>query len=57
MPVDFYTTKLVFELPADVRAPRLNIIEGHWLTRLSEFFLIGDEDSFLHKPTTFRLTT
>ncbi len=54
---DAYTTKLIFELPEDVRAPRLNIVEGHWLTRLSEFFLIGDEDSFLHKPTTFRLTT
>ncbi len=54
---DGYTTKLVFELPEDVRAPRLNIVEGHWATRLSELFLIGDEDSFLHKPTTFRLTT
>lgn len=50
-----FTTKLVFDLPADVREPRLHIAESDWLAKLSELFLIDDEDSFLHKRTVFRL--
>ncbi len=51
-----YTADLVFDLPADVRDPRLFVTEGFWLKRALELFLIGDEDSLLHKRTTFRLT-
>ena len=51
-----YTADLVFDLPADVRHPRLFVTEGFWLERALELFLIGDEDSLLHKRTAFRLT-
>ncbi len=50
-----YTTKLVFDLPADLRDPKLHIAEGDWLAKLSELLLIGDEDSLLHKRTVFRI--
>ncbi len=46
-----YRVKLVFDLPEGVASPRLRIHESDWLARLSEMFLIGDEDSFLHKKT------
>jgi hypothetical protein len=52
-PGESYTTELVFELPADVRAPRLLIHEGETMTR----FIIGHENSPLHKKTEFQLTT
>ena len=50
-----YTKDLVFDLPANVQHPRLLVTEGHWLERLAELFLIGDEDSLFHKPTVIRL--
>ena len=50
-----YTAELVFDLPADVHHPRLAVTQGVRLERLIELFLIGDEDSLLHKRTTFRL--
>jgi hypothetical protein len=52
-----YRTRLVFDLPGDVSNPRLLIAEREWLARLSELFLIGDEDSLLHKSTVFRLAS
>ena len=52
-PGEFYTTQLVFDLPADVRAPRLLIHEGETMTR----FIIGHENSPLHKQTEFQLNT
>ena len=48
-----YSTKLVFDLPADVASPKLHVHEGTWIARLSEMFLIGDEDSLFHKKTLF----
>jgi hypothetical protein len=33
------------------------VAERGWITRLSELFLLGDEDSVLHEPTVFRLST
>lgn len=48
-------TALAFDLPADVRHPRLLVIEGGWTDRLLERFLIGDDDSLLHAPTTLSL--
>lgn len=43
---------LVFELPADVRHPRLHVREGGSLQRVTELLLLGDEDSLLHAPVT-----
>ncbi len=54
-PQERYTTKVVFDLPLDVTAPKLRVFETGWMTRLSELFLIGDEDGFLHRRTFFRL--
>jgi hypothetical protein len=50
-PGETYTTKLVFDLPADVTNPTLLLNEGAWLTR----FIIGHENSPLHKKTCFQL--
>ncbi|HEX8073139.1 MAG TPA: hypothetical protein VF546_24540 [Pyrinomonadaceae bacterium] len=50
-PGESYTTELVFDLPADVRSPRLLIREGEAVTRL----IIGHENSPLHKKTEFEL--
>lgn len=44
-------TEVVFDLPADVRDPRLVIQEGGWPTR----FVIGDENSFGHPKVVIRL--
>lgn len=50
-PGEMYTTKLVFDLPADVANTTLLLNEGAWLTR----FIIGHENSPLHKKTRFQL--
>ncbi|MGH9508743.1 MAG: hypothetical protein ACRD2Q_09150 [Terriglobales bacterium] len=50
-PGESYVVDLAFRLPSDALAPRLLIIERSWLTRL----LIGHENSFLHKKTSFSL--
>ena len=50
-PGETYTTKLVFDLPTDVANPTLLLNEGGWLTR----FIIGHENSPLHKKTRFQL--
>jgi Domain of unknown function (DUF4352) len=50
-PGQSYTTKLVFDLPPDVRTPTLLVNEGEWLTH----FIIGHENSPLHKKTLFQL--
>lgn len=50
-PGESYVTKLVFDLPTDVTNPTLLINEGQWLTH----FLIGNENSPLHKKTRFQL--
>ncbi len=52
-----YSTRLVFDLPANVRDPKLHVAERDLLARLSELFLIGDEDSLFHRPTLFRLAS
>lgn len=52
-----YSTRLVFDLPADVHDPKLHVTERDLLARLSELFLIGDEDSLFHRPTLFRLAS
>ena len=49
LPGQSYTTTLVFELPHDIRSPRLLLTEDAWVTRL----LIGHENSFGHEKTLF----
>ena len=50
-PGESYTTELVFDLPEDARSPVLLINESDLPTR----FIIGHENSFLHKKTEFSL--
>jgi hypothetical protein len=50
-PGESYTTDVVFDLPADVKASTLLINEGESLTRL----VIGHENSPLHHQTRFQL--
>jgi hypothetical protein len=52
-----YAARVFFELPLNLVNPRLVIteMEGVWPDRFFEMFLIGDEDSVLHKKTTLLL--
>lgn len=50
-PGESYTTEVVFDLPAEVKAPTLLINEGEWQTHL----VIGHENSPLHRKTRFQL--
>jgi hypothetical protein len=50
-PGESYSTTLVFDLPADINNPTLLIHEGEFLTH----FVIGHENSFLHKKTRFQI--
>ncbi|MDQ2976190.1 MAG: hypothetical protein M3R69_12375 [Acidobacteriota bacterium] len=50
-PSDTYTTTYAFDLPADIRDPTLLIREGEWVT----YFVIGHENSPLHKTTRFQI--
>ena len=50
-PGESYTTELVFDLPADARGARLLVNESDPQTR----FIIGHENSPLHKKTEFKL--
>lgn len=50
-PSETYSTTLVFDLPADIKTPTLLIHEGESLTH----FVIGHENSFLHKKTRFQI--
>ena len=50
-PGESYTTELVFDLPANARAERLLVNESD----LPTHFIIGHENSPLHKKTEFKL--
>ena len=47
--------EVVFNLPADIKNPRLDIAEGIGIDKVIESVLIGDEDSILHKRNYFEL--
>ncbi len=47
--------EIVFDLPTDVKNPRLDIAEGIGIDKVIESVLIGDEDSILHKRNYFEL--
>jgi hypothetical protein len=55
-PVDSFEKEIVFDLPANVQNPRLDIREGHGIDHTIEAVLIDDEDSVLHKRNYFSLT-
>src|SRR4051812_6375403 len=50
-PGESYLTTVVFDLPGDATNPSLLINEGEWVTH----FIIGHENSFLHKKVRFQL--
>ena len=50
-----YTVDVVFDLPDDAGEPRLLVTEGPAMERALEWILVGDEDSFLHRPTLLLL--
>lgn len=54
-PGESVTTQIVFDLPPEAPAPRLYVRQGFGIDRLVELFLIGDEDSLLHRRTWFWL--
>jgi hypothetical protein len=50
-PGESYTTTVAFDLPWDIKNPTLLINESDWVTH----FIIGHENSPLHKKTRFQL--
>lgn len=55
-PEESFTTTVVFDVPERAAGLRLQVSAGFWIDRLIEAVLIGDEDSLLHKHTTFAIT-
>jgi hypothetical protein len=47
---------LVFDLPREIREPRLHVSDPTGVDRVLEGILIGDDDSILHRPTTLALS-
>ncbi|MGI8640751.1 MAG: DUF4352 domain-containing protein [Pyrinomonadaceae bacterium] len=56
-PVESFEKEIIFDLPPDVKNPRLDIREGYGIDHFIEAILIGDEDSILHKQNYFKLET
>lgn len=54
-PLENFEKAIVFDLPVDVRNPRLDLREGFGIDHAIESVLVGDEDSFLHKRNYFAL--
>jgi len=54
-PDESFNSTLVFDVPEDATDLRLHVSMGFWVDRLIESVLIGDEDSILHKRTSFRI--
>jgi hypothetical protein len=54
-PVENFEKEIVFDLPEDVSAPRLDIREGYGIDHVIEALLVDDEDSVLHKRAYFKL--
>ncbi len=55
-PKERFEKEIVFDLPADIRNPRLDLREGFGIDHVIETVLVGDEDSILHKRNYFKLT-
>jgi hypothetical protein len=54
-PVENFEKEIVFDMPSDVRLPRLDIREGYGIDHVIEAVIVGDEDSILHKRNYFSL--
>lgn len=54
-PTEIFTKEIVFDLPTDVKNPRLDIREGYGIDHLIEAVLVGDEDSIGHRRNYFKL--
>lgn len=50
-----FEDEIVFDLPANVEKPRLDISEGIGVDKVIEAILIDDEDSVLHKRNYFKI--
>lgn len=54
-PVESFEKEIVFDLPGDIKSPRLDMREGYGIDHAIEAVLIDDEDSILHKRNYFKL--
>jgi hypothetical protein len=54
-PEESFEKDIVFDLPVDVKDPRLDLREGYCIDHAIEAVLIGDEDSILHPRSYFKL--
>lgn len=54
-PEESFEKEIVFDLPVDVKDPRLDIAEGLGIDKVIESVMVGDEDSILHARTYFKL--
>lgn len=50
-----FTKPVVFDIPTGATNLRMMITDARGVDRVLEALLIGDEDSLLHRPVTFRL--
>ncbi|CAN5666808.1 hypothetical protein BH18ACI1_BH18ACI1_21390 [soil metagenome] len=57
LPVESFEKEIVFDLPTDIKNPRLDIREGYGIDHVIEAVLVGDEDSILHKRNYLKLET
>jgi hypothetical protein len=55
-PSGSFEKQIVFDLPIDVKNPRLDIRDGYGIDHVIEAVLIGDEDSIFHKRNYFALS-
>jgi hypothetical protein len=55
-PAGWFIKKIVFDLPADVKEPRLDIGDGYGIDTALEAVLVDDEDSILHKRKYFDIS-
>lgn len=55
-PEESFTKEIVFDLPAGVKEPRLDIRDGYGIDTAIEAVLVGDEDSVFHKRNYFTLS-
>ncbi len=56
-PTENFEKEIVFDLPTDIKNPRLDIREGYGVDHAIEAVLVDDEDSILHKRNYFQLDT
>jgi hypothetical protein len=52
---DTIEKEVVFDLPVDVKEPKLDIKEGYGVDHVIEAILVDDEDSILHKRSYFQI--